>query len=456
MVRRNTKGVKWVKQVRRACESSLTPKKNGYTCTTCQTWACLEECERAVLSMHCCRLTGVVLLGRSESLYSEGPGGSATSGANRESQNEGQAIDVQMVEVQDDRQVRDERVAHQVALGLGPAETGQLTQVDIGTSRAGQAELQGNAEAPDPTAVSSWTEERLLELASSLPAMRAIRHQPWGLRLRTCVLLKKLLQHHTNCHHQLVKRRDSETLKGELAAARWASLGPTLLVWACDGGEHARRKVSVELAGKRAALAETCAWTELLCLYVRDMLAREVDARGDGTHTLQQSTTLKADTMRASDKMDPCNVRAALQILQTNTRAPPNIRTAAEVHSLVAVGTDEQEIARIKMRCAAITQAAVKFSLPPAQLVKRMARSVPLAAEPGPSSWRNADPWTHGGGDPNGWARGRRLWNHTRQRNSGWQPLKPRLTMDRRSLSLGSSRHSHANASSAQLRWQRS
>ena len=92
------------------------------------------------------------------------------------------------------------------------------------------------------------------------------------------------------------------------------------------GGEHAvndgltplqRRKVGLELAGKSAALAKTGAWTELLRLYVRDVLAREVDARGDGTHTLQQGTTLKADTMRASDKMDSCNIRAALQILQT-------------------------------------------------------------------------------------------------------------------------------------------
>ena len=95
--------------------------------------------------------------------------------------------------------------------------------------------------------------------------------------------------------------------------------------------------------------------------------------------------------MRASDKMDPCNVRAALQILQTNTRAPPNIQTAGDVHSLVAVDTDEQEIARIKMRCAAITQAAVKFAPPPANLVKRIARRVVLAAEPGSSTWRNAD-----------------------------------------------------------------
>ena len=40
---------------------------------------------------------------------------------------------------------------------------------------------------------------------------------------------------------------------------------------------------------------------------------------------------------------------------------------------------------------AAIKQVAVKFSPPPAKLVKRTARGVVLAAEPGPSRWRNAD-----------------------------------------------------------------
>ena len=70
-----------------------------------------------------------------------------------------------------------------------------------------------------------------------------------------------------------------------------------------------RRKLSIELAAKRVTLAETGAWTELLRLYVRALLSFEIDARCDGTHTLQQSTTLKADTRRASDKMDSCNIQ---------------------------------------------------------------------------------------------------------------------------------------------------
>ena len=261
-------------------------------------------------------------------------------------------------------------------------------QIDLAAPRACQAEPQGNAEAPDPTAVFTWSEEKLLELATSLPAMRAIRHQPRGLRHRTRTIFKKLLQHHTHCHHQCTKRRESESFQAELAAARWAWLGPRLHVRTCEGSDHAddegltpgqRRKLSIEPAGKRATLAETGAWIELLRLYVRDLLSRDVDARGDGSHTLQQSTTLKADTMRASDKRDSCNIRAASQILQTSTRTPQNLQTAAEVHSLFAVETDEHEIARIKMQCAAIEQTAAKFSPPPAKLVKRM---------PGVLCWR--------------------------------------------------------------------
>ena len=135
----------------------------------------------------------------------------------------------------------------------------------------------------------------------------------------------------------------------------------TLLARAYEGGEQADgkeltpgmgRKVRIELAGRRATLAETGEWIELLRLYVRDLLSFEIDARGDGTHTMQQSATLKAETMRASDKMDSCNIRAALQIQQTDARAPQNRQTAAEVHSLVAVDADDQDIEDQKAVCS--------------------------------------------------------------------------------------------------------
>ena len=201
-------------------------------------------------------------------------------------------------------------------------------------------------------------------------ATRTIRPRPRGWRQRTCTILKKLLQNHTRCN-RWKKRRDSESLHAEFAAAGWAWLGPALLVRACGGSEHGddegltpgqRRKLSLDLAGKRAKLAGTCAWMELLRVYVRDLLSHEVDARGDGTRTLQRSSALKADRMRASDKVDSCNVRAAWRILQANTRAPQNSQTAADIHSLVAVEADELETARITVQCAAIKQGEVKHS----------------------------------------------------------------------------------------------
>ena len=76
-----------------------------------------------------------------------------------------------------------------------------------------------------------------------------------------------------------------------------------------------RRKLSDELADKRATLAD-----ELLRKNVRDLLSREVYARGDDTYFLQQNTILKADKIRVSDKMDSCNIRTVLQILQTSAR----------------------------------------------------------------------------------------------------------------------------------------
>ena len=50
-------------------------------------------------------------------------------------------------------------------------EAGQLVQIDMATPRDSPLEWQGNVEAPDPTAAVSWSEEQLLELATSRPAL---------------------------------------------------------------------------------------------------------------------------------------------------------------------------------------------------------------------------------------------------------------------------------------------
>ena len=192
-------------------------------------------------------------------------------------------------------------------------------------------------------------------------------------------------------------------------------------------------------------------------LYVCDLLSREVDARGDGTHTLQQSTALEADTIRASDQMDSCNIRAALQILQTSTRAPQNIQTAAEVQSFA----DAHEIVLIKTQCAAIQQAAAKISPPPAKLVKRMARVLCWRLNQAPAvggmlTLRPLDaPQVDQLCCENGCARGHRQWSH-RQGNNGRRPRLRHSTADRRNLDLGNICHSLAHASFAPSLQQRS
>ena len=121
----------------------------------------------------------------------------------------------------------------------------------------------------------TWTEEQLLEMAASLPAMRTIRHQPWGLS-------KRRVPFSGSCFRIARIATTNGTSDAILSPSRLS------LVQAYDFSEHAydealtpgqRRKLGLELAGKRAMLAVTGAWMELLRVYVGDFLSHEVDAR---------------------------------------------------------------------------------------------------------------------------------------------------------------------------------
>ena len=138
------------------------------------------------MDVHCCRLTGVVWHGCIYHNHSDGHGGSAAEGTTRETLSQEQAIDVRMADMLCDQQPQSGRVAYQAALQVAPAShptmsaaptevaTGQPMQIDMATPLADQAESQGIAESPDPTAVVTLSEERLLELATSPPAMRTV------------------------------------------------------------------------------------------------------------------------------------------------------------------------------------------------------------------------------------------------------------------------------------------
>ena len=95
--------------------------------------------------------------------------------------------------------------------------------------------------------------------------------------------------------------------------------------------------------------------------------------------------------MRASDKMDSCDIRAALQILQTSVRAPQTTQTASEVHSLVAVDTDEHEITKIKNAMCSGQAGGFEIHAPTSEVGETNGQGVVLAAEPGPSGCRNGD-----------------------------------------------------------------
>ena len=110
----------------------------------------------------------------------------AAGGTPRLTQNLGQATDVQLANAQCDEETPcallswarlDAAVS---AVGREPMDAAgwQLVPIDMVTPRG---EMPVNTGSPSLEAVVTWSVEQLLWMATSLPAMRTIRHQPWGL-----------------------------------------------------------------------------------------------------------------------------------------------------------------------------------------------------------------------------------------------------------------------------------
>ena len=125
-------------------------------------------------------------------------------------------------------------------------ENGQPMQIDLGYTTCARRSHWAARKPRTPQQCSLGPRRSCWSWRLHCRRREPIRQQPRGLRQRTCTILKKLLQHHTHCHPPV-------------AAARWAWLGPTLLVRAYECSEHAegaeltpgmRRKLSIELAGK--------------------------------------------------------------------------------------------------------------------------------------------------------------------------------------------------------------
>ena len=66
--------------------------------------------------------------------------------------------------------------------------------------------------------------------------------------------------------------------------------------------------MSLQLAEKETTVAESNRWEELLRMHVRDVSEDAHSAHSGGLNALQAITTTNADTTRASDKTDACNI----------------------------------------------------------------------------------------------------------------------------------------------------
>ena len=90
--------------------------------------------------------------------------------------------------------------------------------------------------------------------AGEVDVVRTIRHQPRALRQCTSAILRNFLHLHSRCHTRWIKRREIESLQAEFAAARAYGGREQGDVECLSPGT--RRKLCLELAGKRAVLAE--------------------------------------------------------------------------------------------------------------------------------------------------------------------------------------------------------
>ena len=154
----------------RACENTLTRRHNGLKCSKCHACACNAACARDAADLHCCRVSGVasqesqkpkLLPGvrqqrsrRNTSIDARHGAGDGRPGGRRA--DGGRAV----------RSATPERTRGRPSCAPGvptafPAilgapmevENGHPMQIEVATLRAGQAEPQGSAEAPDPAAV---------------------------------------------------------------------------------------------------------------------------------------------------------------------------------------------------------------------------------------------------------------------------------------------------------------
>ena len=247
-------------------------------------------------------------------------------------------------------------------------------------------------------------------------------------------------------------------------------LCPTLLVRAYEGSEQADgeeltpgnlRKLSIELAGKRATLAETGAWTELLRMHVArfDVLlgrhkrrwhahpAAEHDTEGGHDARFRQDGLLQ-HSGGFKDPAEQCARRRTRKPLQRYTRWLLLILTNTRLRgSKCNVQRSSRPLRNSRLHHRSWWGEWLgKLCWRPSQdpVVGAMLTLLPLDG-------LKVDQLCYA----SGYAPAAGQWFHTAQRSYGRRPRLPHLIPVPRNQSQGSKCRSHAHESFAQLRWRR-
>ena len=248
------------------------------------------------------------------------------------------------------------------------------------------------------------TLDDLLADATARPALNTLEHIPGHHRLRCADIFRDLFTSHAAAEKAATKGGAAAHAHA-LRAARLLWAVPALLLRTCRAPrDDVLSQLTAPALAKgverpntvRARLqhAETGDWEKFLRDYLVDRDASDVlalaRARGQ-EHAAPLEAQPDEDAavfMKASAKVEGHALRSATDLLGAR-RAPLDENTACEVDALVAVPITREE--EFNQRAALAEAKALSRHVAPVphRLVRRRLRLAKMAAQPGPSGWRN-------------------------------------------------------------------
>ena len=245
----------------------------------------------------------------------------------------------------------------------------------------------------------------LLADATARPALNTLEHIPGHHRLRCADIFRDLFSSHAAAEKAATKGGAAAHAHA-LRAARLLWAAPALLLRTCRAPRDdvlspptapatAKGVARANIVRARLQHAEVGDWEKLLSDYLVDRAASDAlalaRARGhEHASPLEAQPDEDASVfMKASAKVEGHALRSATDLLLGARRAPLDENTAREVDSLVAVPITREE--EFNQRAALADAKALSRHVAPVphRLVRRRLRLAKLAAQPGPSGWRN-------------------------------------------------------------------